>query len=298
MLHVTGHKVAKTLRGLIPTLAILLWTPQAPPESQSSEASYTFPFQQKAVSLMWPDISHLCFCLKQRKVGLVLFCSVLSPNRVITHFWVNFNKSSAELQLWHKEKQGQGGCRIMMCHPTSSWKWFCTGHKEIEMGDFVNPSTEQQDCVLWLVMLQALRCSPGEGISQWGNSVRLGRRGLSSAELWVSREPFKGHPSELISNLPSAVARKHIRIKLSVVLSCCFLGNQKTESLLEVWEGSQFSGDLPGDQNQHLPKLVISLSIQWRWASLQPRGIRHCSLLRVSPGTAWGLLHNSASSWG
>lgn len=49
MLRVTGHKVAKTLRGLIPNLAILLWTPQAPPESQSSEPSYTFPFQQKAV---------------------------------------------------------------------------------------------------------------------------------------------------------------------------------------------------------------------------------------------------------
>lgn len=145
MLRVTGHKVAKTLRGLIPNLAILLWTPQAPPESQSSEPSYTFPFQQKAAKkLMWPDISHLWFCLKQRKAGPFLFCSVLSPNRIITHFWVNFNKSSAELQLWHKEKQGQGGCRIMMCHPTSSWKWFCTGHKEIEMGDFVNPSTEQQ----------------------------------------------------------------------------------------------------------------------------------------------------------
>lgn len=49
MLQVTGHKVAKTLRGFIPTLAILLWTPQAPPESPSSEPSYTFPFQQKAV---------------------------------------------------------------------------------------------------------------------------------------------------------------------------------------------------------------------------------------------------------
>lgn len=131
----------------------------------------------KSRLVVQPDISHPCFCLKQRKKW-VRFRSALLCHQTVslrTSRWILINTLlSCSCDI--RDKQGQAGCRIIMFPPTSSWKWFCTGRQKIKLGDFGSPSPEQQDCGLRLVLLQALHCLPGDGKPRWGHSICLGRR--------------------------------------------------------------------------------------------------------------------------
>lgn len=54
----------------------------------------------------------------------------------------------------------------MMCPPQEVGS--DSAQVEIEKGGVVNIGLEQQDCVLWLVLLQDLHCSPKENKTQQG----------------------------------------------------------------------------------------------------------------------------------
>lgn len=54
----------------------------------------------------------------------------------------------------------------MMCPPQEVGS--DSAQEEIEKGGFVNIGQEQQDCVLWLVLLQDLHCSPKENKTRQG----------------------------------------------------------------------------------------------------------------------------------
>lgn len=151
-----------------------------------------------------------------------------------------------------RSKQSHDGCRIMICHPQEAGSDSAQGLKRETLSILaLNSRTVgcgQPCCRIFTAAPGKIK--PGREFSQ-GKALSL-----SCRHLGVSKMPFKGHPFEFISSLPSAVAMKNIRTELRIILRY-IIGR-----LNSALEASQFPEDFPGDQNQCSPQTVTSVPVQ------------------------------------